>query len=326
MATALYGMNGYNGAVLSDQLAVTAANSGSLQVNNFGGSVVRWVSDTTFGGTWAVEFTNTANNSASNRWPFTNPSSAVGVAYEFTCPALPADSANPLTILTLRDQSTGTSRVPLIVQLLNTGRFNVLAGATGVGTGQASLPAPKSQSAGTPAALVPGTRYRLEVTANATTQVVGVRISTRTAAVGDYIGEALSDPQALPAIGTFTFTHADVGLGSYPVARSTRIANIRMVDGSSAYPGPYVASTPGFAITAVFIPDEATGDTTANVTVTRVANTGTGNTMRVSMIWGDGATTPSTLAPGGTLTLSHLYTNPSARVVYNWRADATLDT
>jgi hypothetical protein len=274
MTLALFGISGHNGTTIADQTPCTAANTGALQINNISGSVVKWVADTSFGGQYAIECTNVAGQAASVRAGFAADTTVFSDAYSFTCPALAADAANPVTILAVRAKTTatGASVGPvIIVQLLSTGQFDVKAGVSGTGTGQASLPAPKSQTNGVPAALVPGNRYRLELGATSSSGTVTARISNQNAAAGDYIGTTSTDTAA---IATFTYTHSDLGLGSYPTPRTMRFSNARLENASAALLGPYVFSTPQFDITVTMTPDEATGETTATIGISRVGGRG----------------------------------------------------
>lgn len=308
MATLVYANAGYNGAALSDQLACTTANTGASAVNAgsvFGGSTAKWVASTQFGGSWAIECTNTSGNPATLRFGYATPATTVSYAFDLVMPALPDSGSS--TILTQRISSA----VVVHFQVQTNGQFNVLAGIPG---SSAAMPAPVPPSGtGTPAAIVGGNKYRIEmlVTGSTTTNTgtVAVYLFNYGAATTDYIGRTTSSPVVLAAAGstaTSPIAASDAGMGSSTLVRTIRFSNVRMTDGAASLQGPYVAATPELDFTVTVTPQTLAKGAVLSVVLTRVTGTGAGSAFVAGPVdWGDGTSSPAVSAPSGSATFTH---------------------
>lgn len=290
---------GYGGAALSDGQAATTANTGASAVNSLAGSTNTWKADTSFGGAWAVESIN-GTGVASIRLPFASGTYQAGISWTFTCPTLPPDSS-PYTLTTLRTPSGAL----VLVQLSQAGQVNIQAGAA-----KGSLPAPKTPAGATPAALVPGVAYRLEVMASGNSASVGTgtvsaRVYAQGADVADYL---LGTSGTVSDLGTAQIVAADVGLIFTGTPRTMRHSNALLDDAATTWQGPFDVSVPAFDFTHVPSPQAGAKPLNVTLTVARMSGTGAGTTSSFTVDWGDGAASAPQSVPGTTpVTFTHTY-------------------
>lgn len=295
MATTVYGVSGYNAAVLSDGLDQTTANTGATAINKLGGGSAKWQSSAIFGGSWALEYVNAASNAATARFPFAASAYAVSVAVDFSCPALP-DVANPLTILTIRHAAGVITRV----RLQSNGALDTLVGGT-------SIPLMSST-------LVPGNLYRLEVnqtgSAGSATGTVNGKIFTYGAAANAALGSGLiaQTSSTSAATGTNAATHCDIGIDSNVNVRTLDAGNIRLVDGTAAFLGPYVPGSQPLGGTFVVSPTNGAPPLAVTGVITKTGGPSSGTTT-CAIDWKDGTTETATMT-GTTLSLPHTYQAP----------------
>lgn len=272
MATALFAREAYGGVTLSDGLDVTTTNSGASVINKLSGGIVKWRAESRFGGSYIVETTNSSNNAATLRLPFANSSYNVSVAMDFVCPALPGATDGNVTILTVRTSTGGT----ILVQIKANGLINVSASAT--------------FAIELNTALVPGTNYRIEVTAAGSATVATGTLAARIYNYGAEVNNFLSQSSISTAnFGTNPFLAADAGTGQYPAVRTLLFSNVRLVDGSSSFQGPYVAASQPLSAGVTLSP--TSGNTPLAVTATASKAGGTATVFTYAFDWGDGSST-----------------------------------